>query len=167
MTEKLCLMFISQLINCYDCEKLVKAKFVEKWLAKQNWGSTPEERLKNFSQYNEVRNNRITDIVAVLRTSRSGRAALEKAGLLEPVLSPIDSEVGDNEAYRLSVVMSGNFTLNNLQEHANAVMRSLEAAARTAEEQRRHRHREAMVLNDGSRPVNSDDIIQPEPRSPS
>ncbi|KAK4151961.1 hypothetical protein C8A00DRAFT_44924 [Chaetomidium leptoderma] len=169
MTEKLCLMFISQLLSCYDAEKLVKARFVEKWLAKQNWGITEEDRQHNFAQYMHCRGNRITDIVASIRGTHSGREALEKARLL-PVSSPSDSDPEDNIPLieRFSVLLPNNIDMGNLRDddQTRLLIRSLQGV-QTAEEQRvRHRHREAMVLNDGSRPVNSDDIIQ-RPESPS
>jgi len=168
MTEKLCLMFISQLLSCYDAEKLVKAKFVEKWLVKQNWGPTEEARQRNFAQYMRCRGNRITDIVASIRGTRSGREALERVGLL-PASSPSESDPEDNVPLieRFSVLLPGNINMSNLRDddQARLLIRSLQGG-QSAEEQRvRHRHREAMVLNDGSRPVNSDDIIQ-RPESP-
>lgn len=169
MTEKLCLMFISQLLGSYDAEKLVKARFVEKWLAKQNWGITEEDRQRNFAQYMRCRGNRVTDIVASIRATHSGREALEKAGLL-PVSSPSESDPEDNIPLieRFRVLLPSNVNISNLREdeQARLLLRSLQGA-QTAEEQRvRHRHREAMVLNDGSHPVNRDDIIQ-RPESPS
>jgi hypothetical protein len=170
MTEKLCLMFISQLVSCYDAEKLIKAKFIDKWLAKQNWGVTEQDRQRNFAQYMRCRSNRITDIVASIRGTHSGREALEKSGLL-PASSSSDSEPEDNVPLieRFSVLIPGNINLDSLRddEQARLLLRSLQQGVQTVEEQRvRHRHREAMVLNDGSRPVNSDDIIQ-RPESPS
>ncbi|KAK4128808.1 hypothetical protein N657DRAFT_561736 [Parathielavia appendiculata] len=171
MAEKLCLMFISQLVSCYDAEKLIKAKFIDKWLAKQNWGVSEQDRQRNFAQYMRCRSNRITDIVASIRGTHSGREALEKAGLLPASSSSSDSDPEDNLPFieRFSVLLPGNINLNNLRddEQARLLLRSLQQGVQTAEEQRvRHRHREAIVLNDGSRPVNSDDIIQ-RPESPS
>ncbi|KAL2017495.1 hypothetical protein VTK56DRAFT_2037 [Thermocarpiscus australiensis] len=163
MTEKLCLMFISQLVSCYDAEKLVKAKFVEKWLAKQNWGTTKEERQRNFAQYIRRRSNRITDIVGALRASRCGRDALQNAGLI-PRPEPDDSDQDDNLPLieRFNVLLPTNIDLSDLPvvDLTAYSPRSLQTAQSVEEQRMRHRHREAMVLNDGSRPVNSDDIIQ-------
>lgn len=170
MSEKLCLMFISQLINRYDPEKLVKARFVEKYLAKQNWGSTEEERQRNFAQYMRRRSNRITDVIAALRASRSGREALENAGLL-PRSSPEHSDQEDNAPLieRFSVLFPANRDGSHLREDDSTrlLLRSIHAVQFFEQNRLRHRHREAMVLNDGSRPVNSDDIIQPDPEFPS
>jgi hypothetical protein len=171
MTEKLCLMFISQLLSCYEAEKLCKAGFVDKWLAKQNWGATEEDRRRNFAQYMRCRANRITDIVSQIRGSNAGRDTLVKAGLLGPRTPvPSDSDPEDNIPLieRFSVLLPSNINISNLREdeQARLLIRSLQGA-QSAEEQRvRHRHREAMVLNDGSHPVNRDDIIQ-RPESPS
>ncbi|KAK4239804.1 hypothetical protein C8A03DRAFT_32080 [Achaetomium macrosporum] len=169
MTEKLCLMFISQLLSCYNAEKLIKAKFVEKWLAKQNWGLMEEDRQRNFAQYTRCRGNHITDIVASIRGSRSGQEALEKAGLVPPA-SPTDSDPEDNIPLieRFKVLLPNNINVSNLREDdpTRLLIRSLQAVQSAEEQRMRHRHREAMVLNDGSRPVNSDDIIQ-RPESPS
>lgn len=163
MTEKLCLMFISQLLNIYDAEKLIKAKFVEKWLAKQNWGSSDGDRLRNFLQYMRCRSNRITDIVTSIQGPRSGREALVAAGLLPPS-TPTDSDPEDNIPLieRFNVLLPTNVNVSNLREDepARILVRSLQAAQSAEEQRMRHRHREAMVFNDGTRPVNSDDIIQ-------
>lgn len=158
ISEKLCLMFIGQLVSRYDVEKLVKARFVEKWLAKQNWGSTQEERQRNFIQYMRRRNNRITDIVQALRVSDSGQEALEKAGLL-PHASPRESHTEEKLTLveRLNILLSASIEMSNLRETD---------PMRADGHRMRHRHREAMVLNDGTRPVNSDDIIQRDPDSP-
>ncbi|KAL2257667.1 hypothetical protein VTK26DRAFT_9332 [Humicola hyalothermophila] len=155
ISEKLCLMFIGQLVTHYSVDKLVKARFVEKWLAKQNWGSTPDERQRNFTRYMRRKNNRITDIVQALRASDSGREALEKAGLL-PQASHTDEQAEDKMPLieRLNILLSANVEMSSLRENTDA-------------QRMRHRHREAMVINDGTRPVNSDDIIQRDPDSPS
>lgn len=161
MTEKLCLMFISQLITHYDAEKLVKAQFVEKWLAKQNWGATQEERQANFLKYLQTKTNRISDIVTSIQNTRSGREALEKAGLMSPGCGT-DNEEEETHlvvAERFNILISMNTGEMRGDDDENRVL------ARTLptdfdEHRRRQLHREAMVLNDGSRPVNRDDIIQ-------
>ncbi|KAK0618133.1 hypothetical protein B0T17DRAFT_509690 [Bombardia bombarda] len=83
MTEKLCFMFFSQLIrDTTEAERLVKVGFVDKWLAKQNWGDSDESRVKNFAQYMQHRDNRITSIVSILQRTIPGSAALKDAGLI-------------------------------------------------------------------------------------
>lgn len=165
MAEKLCLMFISQLLQRYEARKLIKAKFVEKWLAKQYWGDTDEERAESFAQYMNVRNNRISEIVIRLVDCRSGRDALQKAGLIDKASR--DMIEGRESRGRFSFMLSVDDMDN--QEMADTLERiengSLEQA--NAELQRlRNRHREAMVFNDGTRPLNSHDIIQRDHGSP-
>ncbi|KAK3310576.1 uncharacterized protein B0T15DRAFT_42633 [Chaetomium strumarium] len=170
ITERVCLMYVSQLLSCYDAEKLVKAKFVEKWLAKQNWGITKEDRQRNFAQYMRCRGNHIADIVASIRACPSGQEALERAELVAPP-SPTDSDPEDNAPLieRFKVLLPNNISVRNLSEDdpTALLIRSLQTvhSVEVEEQRMRHRHREAMVLNDGSRPVNSDDIIQ-RPDSP-
>ncbi|KAL1841293.1 hypothetical protein VTJ49DRAFT_7238 [Mycothermus thermophilus] len=169
MTEKLCLMFINQLVSSYDAGKLIKAKFVEKWLAKQNWGSTPEERQRNFGRYMRYKANRVTDIVASIRALPAGREALQRAGLVPAAPASSESDGDDNIPLieRFSVLIPSNVNITSLgeDEQARLLLRSLQGT-QSAEEQRvRHRHRQAIVMNDGSHPVSREDIIQ-RPESP-
>lgn len=144
MAEKLCLMFVIQLINKYGPDKLIRAKFIEKWLAKQNWGETLEERQRNFVQYMQYRQNRITEIFHRLQESRRGQAALIRSKLI-----PKDSADILDEQEVIPV---------------ERLPRVIEQSAE--EQQLRHRHREAMVFNDGSRPLGRADIIEREHNSP-
>ena len=82
MAEKLPLMFICQLITRFGPEMLIKAKFVERWLARQNWGETDKDRWINFSDYAQHKRNRISEIIIVIMGIRAGREALAKAGLI-------------------------------------------------------------------------------------
>ncbi|KAK7719620.1 hypothetical protein SLS64_001797 [Diaporthe eres] len=153
MAEKLCFMFISQLMQKYGPDKFIRAGIVEKWLAKQNWGDKPEEREHNFFQY-MYKTNRIVEIIQKIQQSAIGRDALEKAGLMPKTVSQsfdvfasihIETEILDGD-------------------NAEPTPRNLE---QSPEEQRiRHRHREAMVLNDGTRPLGRSDIIEREHHTP-
>ncbi len=161
ISEKLCLMFISQLVSRFDAEKLVKAKFVEKWLAKQNWGMTDEEREINFVNYLTHRSNRISDIITAIQNTRSGREALNNAKLFSygRVLHHLNTEIENSHVNLLLSINVGGDTNDDLQNDSAAflarTLRGLEAG-----DNLRQRHREAMVLNDGTHPVNRDDIIQ-------
>ncbi len=75
MAEKMCLMFLLQLVNRFDAKELVKAKFVEKWLVKQLWGDMDEERQRNFAEYMQRKQNRLADICQKLQECRIGREA--------------------------------------------------------------------------------------------
>ncbi|KAK3383817.1 hypothetical protein B0T24DRAFT_63758 [Lasiosphaeria ovina] len=162
MTEKLCLMFISQLMNRYGPENIVKAKFVEKWLAKQNWGASKEERLRNFNHYIARRPNRIADISGRIKNYPSGKDALDKVGLYsDDADEDLGQEVGSGTQFNMILPVN----LDSLAEDDPARI-SLQSLQTVDEQRTRNRNREAMVLNDGTRPFNSDDIIQPNLGSP-
>lgn len=156
MAERFCLMFALELSSKYGASMLVKAKFVEKWLARQRWGVDQEERTRNFKAYMDTKTNRIVDIVKHVKRSRRGLHALQRAGLmgkgssrrrmqqLPEVLREFDGELTGNDERNVP----------RTREHS-------------AEEQRlRRQHREAMVLNDGTRPLGREDIIEREHGSP-
>ncbi|KAM0204659.1 hypothetical protein ACHAPA_001897 [Fusarium lateritium] len=156
MAERFCLMFILELVNKYGASMLVKARFVEKWLAKQEWGDTPEERRRSFKDYMALKANRIVEIVDRIKESRRGLRALEKAGL-------IDKENSRRRIRELPDLMM------EIEEEARNLVESQVTRTRehSAEEQRlRRQHREAMVLNDGTRPLAREDIIEREQSSP-
>ncbi|OIW34880.1 hypothetical protein CONLIGDRAFT_28387 [Coniochaeta ligniaria NRRL 30616] len=166
MAEKLCLMFISQLLHRYEVSnRLVKAKFVEKWLAKQYWGDTPDEVITNFTQYMDVRDNRVSEIVKHIIGCRRGREALVKTGLITQSTRDIIEGQGTS-ARRLSYVLPIYVGTDDSDENADRPV-GVRHQEHSAEEQRlRHRHREAMVFNDGTRPLNSEDIIQRDHGTP-
>ena len=153
MAEKFCLMFALELVNKYGANMLVKAGFVEKWLAAQNWGDSADERRRNFKQYMDLRSNRIVEIVSRIKHCRRGLKALSKAGLMDEEnsrrrmeeLPDLIMEVEPDSMLRDSTT---NHATSRAREHS-------------AEEQRlRQQRREAMVLNDGTRPFGRDDIIE-------
>lgn len=152
MSEKLCLMFISQLLTKHRARKLVKTGFIERWLAKQYWGDNPDEIVNNFQQYMCFRANRITDIIGQIVQYRGGREALHKAGLISDRSKKImdhSADGGESDFDPTDRPVGGR-----LQDYS-------------AEEQRlRHRHREAMVFNDGTTPLNIDDIFERNSTTP-
>ena len=173
MAERFCLMFVHELINKYGANLLVKAKFVERWLAKQRWGDSPDTRRRNFRAYMDLKGNRIVDIVERIKHSKRGLRALERSGLIDRdsprrkirdlphIIMPIEEEIVDEST-------SNNNNNNNNGNNYNPgrqARRSLRE--HSAEEQRlRRQHREAMVLNDGTRPFGQEDIIERDQESP-
>ncbi|KAG5927448.1 hypothetical protein E4U42_002251 [Claviceps africana] len=160
MAERFCLMFVHELINKYGSNALVKAKFVEKWLAKQRWGESPEARRQNFKWYMSLKSNRIVDIVERIKHSKRGLRALERAGLMEESkpkrrIKGLPDVVGEPGQH----TTAGN-------ESSIHIRRPIRE--QSIEEQRlRRQHREAMVLNDGTRPLGREDIIERDHDSPS
>ncbi|KAI1455718.1 hypothetical protein F4805DRAFT_435315 [Annulohypoxylon moriforme] len=151
--ERRCLILVSQLVHRFGVQRLVDAGFVEKWLAKQPWGDDVEERQKNFAMYTERRKNRISDICFHLSTAQVGRKALFKAKLINKKRR----RRGDRSDIKVVLEICIN---EDETERAELVPRVNE---QSAEEQRlRRRHREAMVLNDGTHSLGRSDIIERE-----
>ena len=156
--ERLCLKFLQQLTRKYGADMLIRAQFVEKWLVKQDWGDGAEERRKNFKTYVEVKSNRLVDIVNCIGRCRRGLQAFEKAGLVDKnssrrrmrELPDLLMEVGD--------VIGDPLVIE--RQHRRGREHSVE------ERRLRRQHREAMVLNDGTRPLAREDIIERDHGSP-
>ncbi|KAK2601713.1 hypothetical protein QQS21_004701 [Conoideocrella luteorostrata] len=159
MAERFCLMFIHELINKYGANALVKAKFVEKWLAKQRWGDNPVARRHNFKAYMDLKGNRVVDIVDRIKQSKRGLRALERAGL-------IDKGSYKKRTRELSdIIMESEGEIAGDGYASNQIRRPMRE--HSVEEQRlRRQHREAMVLNDGTRPLGREDIIERDRDSP-
>ncbi|KAM5351669.1 hypothetical protein ACJ41O_004392 [Fusarium nematophilum] len=158
MAERFCLMFILELVNKYGASLLVKARFVEKWLAKQEWGNDPDERRRNFKDYMTLKNNRIVEIVDRIKHSRKGLRALEKAGLIDK----------ENSRRRIRELPDLIMEIEEESPSGPLVEQQIpRTREHSAEEQRlRRQHREAMVLNDGTRPFGREDIIERDHGSP-
>lgn len=159
MGEQRCLLLVSLLIHHSGVENLVEAKFVEKWLAKQPWGDTDEERRKNFALYMDRKKNRISNICHHLRASRAGRKALVRAKLA----TKTRKSKRDRSA-NIKVVLE--FTMTN-EGDGTVETSEVELVPRLNDQsdeglRLRRRHREAMVLNDGTHSLGRDDIIERE-----
>ncbi|KAI8965966.1 hypothetical protein F5Y11DRAFT_343958 [Daldinia sp. FL1419] len=159
--ERRCLLLVSRLVHAYGVDKLIEAGFVEKWLARQPWGETDEERQTNFSMYLDRRKNRISDICFHLKTTKAGRKALYKAKLATKT-----RRSKRDRSNRIKVVLEIDLDEVELDEATRAEL-APELTPRlndqSAEGQRlRRRHREAMVLNDGTHSLGRSDIIERE-----
>lgn len=160
MAERLCLMFVLELISRNGAAMLVRARFVEKWLSRQDWGDTPLERRRRFAEYMGFKHNKIVEIVNGIQRSRRGLRALEKAGLLGETLArrqlqELPDVVMESEPEQIRESIEGRDS------------QLPRARDQSAEEQRlRRQHREAMVLNDGTRPFGREDIIERDRGSP-
>lgn len=161
--ERRLIILVSQLTVKFGPEKLVKAKFVEKWLTKQKWGDTDEERRKNFYQYLEYKKNRISDICTRLRASRVGRKALRRARLIAKGACRHRERSGNRIKVILEISMANEDENGEIQQENFQTELVPRVVEQTAEEQRRRRrHREAIVLNDGTHSLGRGDIIQRE-----
>ncbi|KAI0400318.1 hypothetical protein F4802DRAFT_500597 [Xylaria palmicola] len=157
--ELRCLVLASVLIYQHGVQDLVEAKFVEKWLAKQPWGDTDEARRSNFALYMDRKNNRISEICRQLRASKAGRKALVKAKLMTKSKKPRrDRSANIKVVLEISRENEADGTLETSQIELMPRVND-----QSVEEQRlRRRHREAMVLNDGTHSLGRGDIIERE-----
>ncbi|TQS32728.1 hypothetical protein Golomagni_06950 [Golovinomyces magnicellulatus] len=152
--EKYCIRFLQELTSKYGANLLVRAKFVEKWLVKQEWGKTDEDRQRNFREYMNCKNNRIVEIVTRVRHCKPGLRALEKCKL-------IDRDISQRRMRELPDLL-----MEDIVGDPN-ITRPRRTREHSAEERRlRRQHREAMVLNDGTRPLAREDIIERDHGSP-
>ncbi|PFH59771.1 hypothetical protein XA68_11902 [Ophiocordyceps unilateralis] len=135
MAERFCLMFVLELVNKYGAGLLIKAKFVERWLAKQKWGSDAQERRHRFKEYMNSKRNRLVDIVGSIKHLKRGLRALEKAGLI------------DKEHSRRHIRELPDLIMEEEVGEQPADPQARRAREHSAEERRlRRQHREAMTM---------------------
>jgi hypothetical protein len=155
IVEQGCLLIIVQLIDKFGVEGVIKARFIERWLVKEPWGSPndEEERQCNFLD-SLSRQNRLNEICFPLLKDPAGQEALEKAKLLpsshreDEKVSVLDSRMAKEED---TAGEDNDRILIDSRRRRNP---------NSEEEHLRRRHREAMVLNDGTRPLERGDIIE-------
>ncbi|KAH7035040.1 uncharacterized protein B0I36DRAFT_346894 [Microdochium trichocladiopsis] len=159
--ERRCLMILLQLAKKYTIDKVIEARFVERWLAKQAWGDSVEERRRNYADYVERKKNRLRDLCYLIRASKIGRRALVDAKLITRTRR---SKRDKSEAIKvlLEISVDGDEP-EGIRVHAGPSEPMPRVVEQSAAEQRlRRRHREAMVLNDGTHSLGRGDIIQRE-----
>lgn len=149
MAERTNILLIYELIRKNGAEILVRARFVERWLARQNWGDTEREVHTNFEAYkSNRRRNPIRNIIDCVVSAAGGTAALKRTGLVPMEETPPYR----GELWGITFSSAGS-------RSGNGGPRDSELSA---DELRRLR-REAFVFNDGSRPVSGTDIVQRMP----
>lgn len=153
VAEQGCLMMLAQLADKCGTDGLVKARFIERWLVKEPWGDEERKRQLNFVDSLRTQ-SRLTELTLPLVRDLTARRRLCKAKLL-----PTDFE--SEPTSRDVRMVNGEGTAG---EDVDGML--VEGRRRrdqsSVEESIRRRHREAMVLNDGTRPLGRDDIIQRE-----
>ncbi|TVY83296.1 hypothetical protein LSUE1_G001555 [Lachnellula suecica] len=153
VAEQDCLLILTQLVNKCGPEGLVKARFIERWLAKEPWGDDDRERQINFLESLRMR-NRLAELTLPLIRDPSARKLLCGVGLL-----PMDFE-WDVPSSRDVRMINGESTAGEDFDGMYVGRRIREQ--NSVEETIRRRHREAIVMNDGTRPLAQDDIIERE-----
>lgn len=154
VVEQGCLLVLIQLVDKFGPEGLVKSRFVERWLAKEPWGDKDTELSINFAT--ALRNgNRLSQLTVPLFRDPAGRKQLVKVKLVPEAL---EKDLSVLEDVRM---IDGEGTAG--EDFEGMFVESRRRRDQSSEEEHiRRRHREAMVLNDGTRPLGRSDIIQRE-----
>lgn len=157
VVEQGCLLVLGQMIDKFGVEGLIKTRFVDRWLAKEPWSRESEDyRINNFLE-SMTKSYRLSNICLRLFQHPQGRKQLEEARLVPSrvLLSNNNSIIRDTR------MINGESTAGeDLNEPPVDNRRRRDQS--TEEEHLRRRHREAMVLNDGTRPLARSDIFQRE-----
>jgi hypothetical protein len=144
------------MIDKFGVEGVVKSRFVERWLVKEPWGGVDDdERQLNFMD-SLTKRYRLNEICLPLFRDSAGKKALQDAKLL-PV-----GKLDYNES-EVDIRMTNGEGTAGEDFDGMFVDSSRRPRDRSSEEEHlRRRHREAMVLNDGTRPLGRGDIIERE-----
>ena len=154
IAERGCLMILGQCVReTGSVDGLVKARFVDRWLAKEPWGVDNSERQANFVELLNKRHYRLHSICEALFYNSAGRKHLENAKLV-PVLQDQDLDGVDVR------MVNGESTAGEEFEEELFVESRRPRDQTVEEEHLRRRHREAMVLNDGTTPLGRGDIFE-------
>jgi hypothetical protein len=155
IVEQGCIQVLCQLIDKFGVEGVLKARFIERWLAKEPWGDDEYDRQKNFAE-SLGKDNRLNEVLIPLFRDRGGQLQLGRAGLIPPaVIQQLGKDVK---------MVNGEGTAGEDFEGMFVESRRRRDPQTSADENLRRRHREAMVLRDGidTRPLERGDIIQRE-----
>lgn len=152
IVEQLALTLVLKLVERFGPGRLLQYRFIEKWLVKEPWGSNIPKRQKNFAKFLQETNQKLNDIVTPLSQDPLGMKQLQKSKLVAENDTGLgifrnaqEGREGGQNYSHFFVTVSGR---RRVQTNSNEYVR--------------RRHREAMVLNDGTRPVAREDIIQRE-----
>lgn len=157
VVEQGCLLVLIQMIDKAGVEGLVKSRFVDRWLAKEPWGGVDDdERQLNFMN-SLTKHYRLNELCLPLFRDEAGRKQLEDAKLL-----PANRIVYDNTKTVIDTRMINGESTAGEDFDGMFVEGRRRRDQSTEEEHLRRRNREAMVLNDGTRPLVRGDIIQRE-----
>ncbi|PQE20930.1 cytoskeleton-associated protein [Rutstroemia sp. NJR-2017a BBW] len=152
VAEQGCLIILGQLVHKFDVEELINAGFVERWLVKEPWGGEGDEGRQGKFMDSLSKENRLNQILLRLFRHKGGRRRLEEAKLLPP-----------RPALEKEQMTTDGVDDAAMEDFEGMFVESRRPRDQSmAEEHLRRRHREAMVLNDGTRPLGRDDIIQRE-----
>lgn len=154
IVEQCLLLVLAQLVERFGPGGLVKSRFVERWLAKEPWADHESDRITRFADSLHG-NQRLLVLTRPLFRDHAGRRQLIQAGLVPQEL------LGDPNLKRAVRLAEEEEDVDRAWGVINGDGRR--RRDQTSEEDHiRRRHREAMVLNDGTRPLVRGDIFQRE-----
>lgn len=159
VAEQGCLLILGQMVEKFGVGGLVKARFVDRWLAKEPWGGNNADERQLHFMGSLTTQHRLNQICLPLFRDPTARKQLEDAGLLPPNRIVFSDPEGGLVDIRM---VNGEGTSG--EDFANFLAESIRPrrGQSSEDEDLRRRHREAMVLNDGSRPFARGDIIERE-----
>lgn len=151
VVERTALEFVLQIVRKYGTDHLLRHRFVECWLVKEPWGNTEAERIANFTKFLREGDQKLNDIINPISLDYTGRTLLLKAKLVSDSMDEMMVNISTPEEISNADCYSDLSTELLRRRYQNS-----------GNENMRRRHREAMVLNDGSRPLGRSDIFQRE-----
>ncbi|KAI9053270.1 hypothetical protein LZ554_002236 [Drepanopeziza brunnea f. sp. 'monogermtubi'] len=154
VAEQGCLLILLQLVENFGPGGLVKSRFVERWLAKEPWADHESDRMMCFT--NSLHGNqRLHELSKQLFQDHAGLKQLVSAGLLPRAILKAPNLTTDVRMTNGEGTAGEDFNGTSVDNRRRRDQNS-------EEDHIRRRHREAMVLNDGTRPLERGDIIQRE-----
>ncbi|RKF63847.1 putative cytoskeleton-associated protein [Erysiphe neolycopersici] len=152
IVEQLALFLVLRLVEKYGPSRLLQYRFIEQWLVKEPWGNTTAERQSNFATFLQETSQKLNEIVTPFSQDANGMKQLQKAKLIADNVTGPDTFKSAHQRREGGEDYSDFYVSDSGRRRVQS----------STNEYVRRRHREAMVLNDGSRPVGREDIIQRE-----
>jgi hypothetical protein len=153
--ERLALLTVHCLILEFGVSGFVKAGLIPRWLAKEPFGETDAEKQDNVMNLLR-RGNTLSYIVLRLIKDPRSLAQLKVAGLVHQSLDIINDKIDVR-------MINGEGTAGEMEAPDMDFLEGSTSRVREQsieEQNRRRRHREAMVLNDGSQPIGRESIYE-------
>ncbi|TQS37528.1 hypothetical protein Golomagni_01995 [Golovinomyces magnicellulatus] len=151
VVEQLALGMLIQLVEKFGPKYLIKYRFIDRWLVKEPWGNTITERQTNFAKLILASDQKLNDLMSPILHNSTGVVQLKEAQLVTDSFPHNLKYATEMLGYRLQDYTDTFFI--DLTQRISRI---------SSDEYRRRRNREAMVLNDGLRPLGRADIIQRE-----
>ncbi|RKF55369.1 hypothetical protein GcC1_204009 [Golovinomyces cichoracearum] len=151
VVEQQALGMLILLVEKFGAKYLIRYRFIDRWLVKEPWGNTIDERQINFAKLILASDQKLNDLVSPILHNSTGVVQLKEVQLVTDVFPTNLKYATEIQGYRLHDY-TDTFFIDLAQRNSRI----------SSDEYRRRRNREAMVLNDGLRPLGRADIIHRE-----